>query len=171
MVTEIRREDAPEISLTRRLKSLLSGRVCVLGVGNRERRDDGVGSLLAERLVGTVEMFPIDAGSVPENYLEKAARWRPDTVLIVDATDFGGVAGEARILDPSQLGPSALSTHALSLRMAADYLTARTGARLALLAIQPADVGRGTELSEGVCEAIERLVAILSNAFGGPTPS
>jgi len=127
--------------------------------------------LLAERLVGLAEVLSIDAGSVPENYLEKAARWRPDTILILDATDFGGVAGEARILDPSQVGSAALSTHALSLRMAADYLTARTRARVALLAIQPANVGRGSELSEAVSAAIERLEAVLSDAFSGPMRS
>ena len=167
----MRAEDATEISFSRRMKSLLSGRVCVFGVGNRERRDDGAGSLLAERLAGGTDVLSIDAGAVPENYLEKVARWRPDTILIIDATDFGGEVGEVRILDPGLVGPSALSTHALSLQMTADYLGARTQARLALIAIQPADVGMGTEMSDAVSRAIARLQDLFFEVFCGPAPS
>ena len=153
------------------MRSLLTGRVCLLGVGNRERRDDAAGSLLAERLAGSKGVLSIDAGVVPENYLEKVARWQPDTVLILDATDFGGEAGEVRILDPAAVGPSALSTHALSLQMTADYLGARTQARLALLAIQPADVRSGTELSESVSQAIARLQDLFFEVYCGAAPS
>lgn len=144
------------------LRRFLSGKVCVLGVGNRYRRDDGAGSLIAERLAGRTEALCVDAGAVPENYLEKVARSKPDTILIVDAADFGCAPGRVCILDPQSVDSAALSTHALSLRMTADFLQARTSARLALLAIQPADVRSGTEISEEVSRAVERLQETLS---------
>lgn len=154
-----------ETSMSRELDDFLAGRVCVLGIGNRDRCDDGVGSLIAERLAGRISAPTFDAGAVPENYLEKVARLRPDTILIVDAADFGGAPGEIRVLDTNTVAPAALSTHALSLRMAAQFLKARTGARLALLAIQPADIGPGAHLSDAVSRAvgvIERtLVTVL----------
>lgn len=158
-------DDTTKMSLSHELECQLVGRVCVLGVGNRCRRDDAVGSLLAERLAGRTGAFTIDAGAVPENYLEKVARTRPDTILIVDAVDFGGAPGDVRLIEPERVGSSGLSTHALSLRMATDFLRARTQARLVLLAIQPGDVRLGTGLSEALSEAACFLVQVLAGAL------
>ena len=152
------------------LKRILSGSVCILGVGNRHRRDDGIGSLIAERLAGRLPAQVINAGAVPENYLEKVARLCPDTVLVVDAVDFGGDPGEWRVLDPGALALDGLSSHALSLRMAAEYLSARTQAHVALLAVQPADVGAGTELSDKVSQTMDFLEETLAHALEGDLP-
>lgn len=154
-----------EVMFPSRLKRVLEGRVVVLGVGNRCRRDDGAGSLLAEQLDGQTGLEAIDAGAVPENYLEKVARLQPDTILILDAADFGGAPGDLRILEPELVGPSGVSTHVLSLQIIADFLKARTQARLAVLAIQPADIGLGTELSEEVSRAINLLKEALISAL------
>ena len=152
------------------LERVLSGSVCILGVGNRHRRDDGIGSLIAERLAGRLPAQVINAGAVPENYLEKVARLCPDTVLVVDAVDFGGDPGEWRVLDPGALALDGLSSHALSLRMAAEYLSARTQAHVALLAVQPADVGAGTELSDKVSQTMDFLEETLAHALEGDLP-
>lgn len=157
--------NASETPFSSQLKRTFGGRVCVLGVGNRYRRDDGAGSLVAEYLVGRTDARSIDAGEVPENYLEQVAQSHPDTVLILDAFDFGGAPGDLRILDPDRVGASGLSTHALSLRMTAEYLSIRTRARLVFLAIQPADIGFGTELSENVSRAVELLKETLIAAL------
>ncbi len=154
--------DTPGAALAAELRGLLSGRVCIFGVGNRCRRDDGAGSRLAVDLAAGADVLSIDAGTVPENHLEQAARWQPETILIVDAVDFGGRAGEVRILAPEQLGSAGVSSHALSLRMTAEYLQTRSGARLAVVAIQPADVGHGSELSGNVAETVRRLREIFS---------
>lgn len=162
-------EETVETEVAESLRRFLRGSVRILGVGNRDRRDDAIGSLLAERLAGR---FPcvIDAGGVPENHLERVARARPDAILLVDAVDFGGGAGECRVLDPGAIAPSGLSSHALSLGMAAEYLGARTGARVALLAIQPADVGPGTQLSDEVRPAMAFLEETLARALDGGRP-
>ncbi len=160
-----KRDEAVEAMFLSRLKSLMKGRVVVLGVGNRFRSDDGVGSLLAEQLEGQTNVHVIDAGAVPENYLEMVARLRPDTILILDAVDFGGAPGDLNILEPELVGPSDVSTHALSLQTTADFLKARTQARLAVLAIQPADIGLGTELSEEGSRAVELLKEALISAL------
>ena len=93
------------------------GRVCLLGVGNRWRGDDGAGSRLAAALRAVVGTAAVDAGAVPENYLEKLVQKNPDTILIADAVDFGGAAGEFRLLAPDRISPAGLSSHALSLQM------------------------------------------------------
>lgn len=158
-------DDAAEVGVFIPLRRLLSGHVCIFGIGNRGRRDDGVGSLIAEHLAARYPALAIDAGTVPENYLEKVARSCPETILVVDAVDFGGYLGEIRLLDPDTIAPSGLSSHALSLRMTAEYFKARTEACLAFLAIQPADVSSGTVLSDEVSRAVKVAQQKLSAAL------
>ena len=56
--------------------------------------------------------------------------------------------------------------------MTADFLRARTQARFAILAIQPADIALGTELSAEVSRAVrivkETLLAALYDQTDGP---
>lgn len=147
------------------LRKCLMGRVCVLGIGNRDRGDDGAGSCVAERLAKRTNGMVLDAGAVPENYLERAVRMLPDTILLVDAVDFGGSPGEIRVLDPGQTMPSGLSTHALSMNMTAEFLEARSPARVLLLAVQPESLGWKSRMSvaveQAVAEMVEALAALL----------
>ena len=142
------------------LKNILHGNVVILGVGNINKGDDGVGSMLAREIDGKVSATCIDAGVAPENFLEKLVSKNPDTVLIVDATDFRGAPGETRVFEPSQVRSGGLSTHALSLDMACQYLNDRTNAKIHLLAIQPEQI-RSEELSESVARSLEDLKATL----------
>ena len=145
-------------ALTDQLSGFIRGRVCILGIGNRQWRDDGVGSYIAEALQGHPVLDAIDAGFIPENHLEDVARRRPDTILMVDATDFGAEPGKARLIYPDKVAYSGVSTHAGSLRMLAEYLHQRTRAPVALLAIQPADTGAGENLSPAIAETCRDLV-------------
>jgi hydrogenase maturation protease len=143
------------------LTEFIKGRVCLLGIGNRYWRDDGVGSYIAEAMESCQGLDSIDAGFIPENHLETVARKKPDSILMVDATDFDAEPGQARLLYPDKVAYSGISTHAGSLRMLAKYLHARTQAPIALLAIQPADTSEGEELSPVVANTLEYLVRTL----------
>ncbi len=143
------------------LTDFLTGQVCLLGIGNRYWHDDGVGSCLAAALEPCLGFDVIDAGFIPENHLETVARKNPDSILMVDATDFGGLPGQARLLYPDKVAYSSLSTHAGSLRMLAEYLHLRTQASIALLAIQPADTSAGEGLSPKVSETLKALLELL----------
>ena len=71
------------------LKLHLAGKVVILGIGNTFRGDDGIGSLLAQRLKDKVSFIVYDSGPSPENYLGKIIKDKPDNIIIVDAVDFG----------------------------------------------------------------------------------
>ena len=144
------------------MNSLLQGRVCILGFGNRMWRDDGVGSCIAEALQDCPNLDSVDGGFVPENYLEVVAGKNPDTILMIDAADFGGQPGEVRLLQPGEVALAGISTHAGSPQMLGKYLEARTGARVALLAIQPKDTSEGNELSPEVSAVMDELLDELS---------
>jgi hydrogenase 3 maturation protease len=140
----------------------MEGRVCLLGIGNRQWRDDGVGSYITEALQSCPQFDVIDAGTVPENYLETVVQKNPDTILMIDATDFGGAPGELRLMETKNIAQSGLSTHAGSLQMLAKYLRIRTGARIALLAIQPVDSRHGQGLSPEVSQTAQFLQRTLA---------
>ena len=148
------------------LTGFIEGHVCLLGIGNRYWHDDGVGSLIAEALESRPELASrefdvVDAGFIPENHLETVAGKNPDTILLIDATDFGGAPGQARLLYADKVAYSGISTHAGSLRMLAEYLHVRTQARIALLAIQPDDTSEGEGLSPAVSITLRDLLEIL----------
>ena len=143
------------------LSAFLQGRVCVLGFGNRLWRDDGVGSRIAEALQDNENLDAVDGGFVPENHLESVAATNPDTILMIDAADFGGLPGEMRLLKPGDVALAGISTHAGSPQMLGRYLEARTGASVALLAIQPKDTSEGDELSREVSATRNELLAML----------
>ena len=147
------------------LSRFLTGRVCLLGIGNRMWRDDGVGSVTVEALQDHPELHTVDGGMVPENYLETVVGHDPDTILIIDAVDFNGRPGELRLLEHGQLAGSGLSTHAGSPATLAQYLELRTGARVGHLAIQPGDTEQGRQLSPEVAATMRDLVEELAGTF------
>jgi hydrogenase 3 maturation protease len=160
------RSSGVENELARFLNGGVGKRICLFGIGHRQWRDDGVGSLIAEALQGRAQFDVVDAGSVPENYLETVAGKKPDTILMIDATDFGGTPGELRLMETKNVVQSGLSTHAGSLRMLAKYLQVRTGASIGLLAIQPADCSFGRGLSPAMSQTAQYLQQALPALVG-----
>ncbi len=148
----------PPQNITDGLEAILSGSVLILGVGNIDKGDDGAGSVFVREIDGRVSATCIDAGVAPENFLEKVVQEKPDTVLIVDATDFGGDPGEVRIFEPSQVRSGGLSTHALSLDMACQYLNDRIPVKISLIAIQPERTA-----SEGLSPAVQESLRSLED--------
>lgn len=148
------------------LNSFVDGHVCVMGIGNRHLHDDGVGSYVAEALEAYPDFDVIDAGFTPENCLESLAGKHPDTILMVDAIDFGGEPGELNLMYPDKVAYSGEHNQAGSLRMLAEYIQAMTKARVALLAIQPADLSEGDSMTPLVSETLDDLAKTLPDICG-----
>lgn len=140
------------------LESRLKGKVVILGIGNTLRGDDGIGSLLAGRIKGKVPFTVFDAGESPENYLEKIIREKPDTILIIDAVDFGASAGEYDILEAGGIRTANLfSTHNASISLAINYLQRHIEADIIILIIQPKTIAFGDTLSPELTETLDKL--------------
>lgn len=152
-----------DLHLESTLRELLSDHVCIVGVGNRLRGDDGAGPTVIDQRGANTRGTWIDAGVTPENYLETIARANPVTILIVDAVDFGGSPGECRLLDPADVETLVISTHAGSLSMIADYMSARVGAEFRVLGIQPKTINIHEALSDPVTQSVRELAAMLSD--------
>jgi len=147
------------------LKPVPKDKVCILGVGNRLRGDDGAGPRLIDKIQGCVSVACIDCGIAPENYLEKVIAIQPSTILIIDATEIGERPGEIHLFSSDQQFAGGLSTHALSLTMVCDYLKARISPQIYLLAIQPALIIFKDELSAAVSMSVDLLAKTLKEVL------
>ena len=155
------------------LKSLLKGKVLIVGIGNPFRGDDGAGPALINSLISAVQsreknknsqflvlnskLFLMDVGEVPENFLGKMIGCGPDTILFVDAVDFGASAGSIKLIDAEDLEEGSFSTHSSSLKLVIDYLKMEIKAEIFLLGIQAGSLKMGTGLSKPVADTVGKI--------------
>ncbi len=112
-----------------RLSRLLSrGRVVIVGVGNRERGDDGFGPEVLDRLEGRVNGPLVNAGPWPESFAHRVAGYHPDVVLFVDAAELGEQPGRLALRRAEELAGGGVSCHAGGLGVMTSYLAMATGA-------------------------------------------
>jgi len=151
------------------LSDLLKGKkFAIVGVGNRLRGDDGVGSVIAEQLQSLVgeHVLIVDGETVPENYLGLLLDAKPDVVLFLDAVDFESEAGDWVLLPLSVLGDKVPSTHTVSLKLLGQVLES-SGISCWLLAIQPGQIGFGMPMSDAVVATARQLVQMLTQLVDG----
>ncbi len=150
------------------LKKRLRGKVVIVGIGNTLRGDDGAGPKLIEQLKNSQlltlssKLSLISVGEVPENYLAKIAEHKPDTIMLVDAVDFGSEPGSVRLIEQDTLKEESFFSHNASIKLIISYLRKTTKGLVLLLGIQPTkNLQMGSGLSEPVKQAIRRIEEFL----------
>ena len=131
-------------------------------LGNPLRGDDGVGPYITRNVSGAGNICIRDAGDRPERALDWAIEFRPDTIIFIDAADFGGVPGEIRCLARRELKERCFSTHRLPLAAVIDWINRETGAECHCLGIQLGSTSPGEELSAPVHRSADKIVEWLS---------
>jgi len=140
------------------LKAHLKGKVIIVGIGNTLRNDDGFGSLLAARIKGKIPYTVYDCGPSPENYLEKIIKEKPDSLVIVDAVDFGGRPGEIQAADADQVKTVNLfSTHNASITLTINYLQSQIPVDIIILMGQPRSIAFGDTVSPEIVKSLAEL--------------
>ncbi len=135
----------------------------ILGIGNTMKQDDGLGPAVVSRLKikdkkSKMKVELLDAGMAPENYTGKIKQIKPDTLVIVDAVDFGAEAGSIKIIEAEKIAVQSLSTHNVSLKTFVDYLKADLPKlEVLIVGIQPKEAGFGEGLSPEVEKAVDEL--------------
>lgn len=141
-----------------------SKKIVVAGIGNPIRSDDYVGLKVVEGLHGKVSenVLLLECETVPEGYLLDIEKFNPTHVLLVDAAYLGLKPGEATLVDADAIaGFSAVSSHVLPLRIFCEYVKQATGARVALLLVEPVSMEFGEGLSVEIAAVAERLTKVL----------
>ena len=144
-------------------------KVVVAGIGNPIRSDDYAGLKIVEKLKGKLPetVCLLECETVPESYLLDIEEFNPTHVLLIDAAFLGLNPGEASLVDAEKIADfSAITTHLLPLRIFCEYVKQATGAKIALLLIEPKSMEFGEGLTAEVQSAAERITKILLELLG-----
>jgi len=159
-----------------RLDTPLARGLLILGLGNSLLRDDGIGLHVVAALdpmrlarLGGNDVRICDGGTLGLSLLPEIER--TDSLIVVDAANFGGRRGEVRVFHAeamdARIGAARSSAHELALAdlIGAARLTGALPERRALVGIAPADIGWGIEPTPEVaasvpsaCAAIEAII-------------
>ena len=141
-------------------------KILILGVGNRSRADDGLGSRLAERLKGKLKVPLIDAGSVPENFLRQIEAAQADLVLVLDTAELRASPGDLALLDVGELGGMSISTHTVNLHLLFKVIPLNRRPSVMVLAVQPESTEFGAKMSLTVRSVMQGLESLFLGMFG-----
>jgi hydrogenase 3 maturation protease len=161
----------PTVHLEEELRAWLQGAegVVVAGIGNAIRRDDGVGVKIVASLRGRVSSSVklIECETAPESFVDEIVAIRPTHVLLIDAAKLGMEPGRARLCAPEEvLDLRAISTHALPIRVFCEYVVQLTGAKIALILIEPGN----TDFGEGLTIELENASVFVGAALETTLP-
>jgi len=163
MVVSKNKENEIEVDLKNWLSN--AQKVVIAGIGNPLRKDDFVGVEIVRNLQNKVSqsVYLIECETVPESFIEPITEFKPTHILIIDAAMLNLKPGSSKLIDPGQMvNQPAISTHALPIRIFCEYLAKTTGAKIALLVIQPKDTSFGEELTAELRKTAVKLTNLLS---------
>ncbi len=139
----------------------------VIGIGNTDRGDDGVGLVAAERLRALlpgsvrVHQHARDGASL-------ISLWEPqDDVVLIDAVMSGAAPGTVHerdlIVSPLPDDISAVTTHSLGVREGVELARAlgRLPASLRFIGIEGKDFSVGHDLSDPVRHALDEVIRVI----------
>ncbi len=144
-------------------------KVVLAGIGNPIRTDDFIGLKVIQSLQGKLQktVLLLEAETVPESYLLDIEEFKPTHVLLIDAAFLGKHPGAASLVDAEKIVDySSITTHLLPLRIFCEYVKHATGAKIALLLVEPKNMEFGEGLTMEVQAASERLAKILFELLG-----
>lgn len=149
------------------------GGVCVIGVGNPERGDDGVGPAVIERLRDRVaaDVSLAAVSGEPGELVDRLGT--AGAVWIVDAATGGGAPGTVHWLDAGSGGPvparPGASSHGLGVveALALAQALGRLPDVCRIVAIEGEGFGLGTGLSAPVSGAVDAVVEQLRAEIAG----
>jgi len=101
----------------------------------------------------------INAGDVPENFLEEIVNFKPDKILLVDAVEFQGKPGEIKIFDTNEIDFKSFSSHKNSLFI--DYLRKILKCEIKLIGIKPKTTEFGKGMSKEIRNGVNKTVGMI----------
>ena len=139
-------------------------KVVVVTLGNDLRGDDCAGILFGRLIKEHTHIKVINGGDAPENVTSLIVKSCPETIIIVDALNFGGKPGESICISSEELEGTGISTHG-SLGLFVDYLKKTTCASIVILGFQPKSLGLGDVISPEVYEGVSKKAKSVVGKF------
>lgn len=140
----------------------------IMGVGSVLRSDDAAGMYFIEQLEANIQredVLLIAGSTAPENFTGVIKNFAPDKLFIIDAAHMGLPVGEIRMLDMSEIGGMAFSTHMLPLPVMLNYLELEIGCEIFCIGIQPGSTEQGLSICEEVRAGARHLAEMFCEAL------
>jgi len=132
----------------------------LIGVGNEMNGDDGIGVYVAKNFRHE-NWVAIDCETVPENYIGEIGKYKPEEIVIVDASDMGLKPGSIRRIPKEKIGRASFSTHSIPLSLFMSHVEELFHSKVHLIGIQPKSMYG--EINEEVKEAGKKLIEYLKS--------
>ena len=147
-------------------------KICVIGLGNPLRKDDGIGIVLLKKLIQNKKTLPkqlefIDGGTGGMNLLHILPQY--DTVIIIDAVQLNAAPGSYSFFSADEIKvdkkKDLFSTHADQLPQVIQLSRQlkELPKQLYIFGVQPKDTTYGTDLSQVIQKNIDTLFIRLKN--------
>ena len=139
-------------------------RVVVAGIGNPIKSDDAVGVKIIQKLQNKTspKIRLLECETVPESFIDEIAEFKPTHVLLVDAALMGLEPGNIKLLNSENITSiPTTSTHMLPLPVFCELIAKLTGAKIALILIEPNNTEMGEGLTPEVQDSAEEVVRAL----------
>jgi hydrogenase 3 maturation protease len=123
-------------------------KLVILGIGNDLKGDDALGPFIARGLKDPgPKIISLDGGVVPENFTGAIKKENPSHILLVDAVELRKAPGSVRMVHKDEISSYSISTHSMPISFLINYLEMGTGAKIALIGIQPQTMGIGEDMT------------------------
>ena len=148
----------------------ITKRICIMGIGNFDRADDYAGVAVVEQL--TERPFPenitiINAGPVPEAFTGVIKQFKPDILIIIDATLMEGEPGTIKVFSEEtiELVPM-VTAHQTPMTTLTKYLKYfLTNLETFFIGIQPASLRYAEPMSIAVQTSVNILREFIERKF------
>jgi hydrogenase maturation protease len=157
--------------LGEQLRKCYKGRVCLMGLGNPDYGDDGLGAVLSEKIAGRLRdggdaadrHEAINALTVPERFMGPLSGRGFDHLIFVDAVEFGGAPGSVIFMGSEEIARTfpQISTHKISAGILAKWIEAEGTTKAWLLGVQPGSLKQVKGLTKDVQATIDILEELL----------
>ncbi|HQL65776.1 MAG TPA: hydrogenase 3 maturation endopeptidase HyCI [bacterium] len=138
-------------------------KLVIIGVGNKDRCDDGSGSAITEILsdfaernrIGNVRIF--SCYEAPENFTGPVKKEKPSHIIIIDSCITGQKPGHISIIKPDRIKETDISSHRMPLKLLCEYLRDETGADILIIGVEPYNIKEGSNFSDPVNKSIQKV--------------
>lgn len=154
------------LSLNQLGQLIQAKKVAIIGLGNRNFADDGLGPKLVERLKGRVNALTYEAGQSLETVLSSLPADRPQVVIVVKSIDLGKKPGEMVLLMEDMLEENGIGEHAREVRLLMRYIEKESHVPSVLIIVQPLVTTLSARLSDDVYDSCRRLEDFFLSTLG-----
>ena len=137
----------------------------IVGIGNTQSGDDGVGPEVIRLLRGRTRALLFDCQTAPENFIGPIAQAKPACIILVDAVPVGAPTGTVQIFALECMHETTFHTHASTPALFLDMVVERTGAECFMLGVEPRSIGFGEAMTPEVTAAARDIADCIAQCL------